>query len=266
VAAPGVAVAENGSPTAAAPPIPPAPSLAGGAQRSPRLRDRSRRPSVSRRGRPRIGLVAGVGATIAAVLLAVVLAGGSHHRHPARSVAGTHATPTRGGTLATPTGGRTHATPTRATLPSTNRSSRPDSYSPPKRHHVDAKPKPAPRAAPSPVPATPVSLALAMQLQAQGHALLASGSYDIAANLLRRSIAVSGERLAACLQPLTVACLTYAYALYDLGRALLLGGDPQAAVAVLEDRLEIDNQRAVVQAELSLAQAEVRRTTTSAAH
>jgi tetratricopeptide (TPR) repeat protein len=123
-----------------------------------------------------------------------------------------------------------------------------------------------PRRAPSPRPATLVSPALAAQLQAQGHALLASGSYASAASVLRRSIAVSGERLADCLQPLTAACLTYAYALYDLGGALRLGGDPQAAVAVLEDRLEIDNQRPAVAAELDLAQTEARKATTSAAH
>ena len=29
-------------------------------------------------------------------------------------------------------------------------------------------------------------------------------------------------------------CLTYAYALYDLGRALRLSGDPTAAVPILE--------------------------------
>ena len=29
-------------------------------------------------------------------------------------------------------------------------------------------------------------------------------------------------------------CLTYAYALYDLGRALRLSGDPAAAVPILE--------------------------------
>lgn len=50
-------------------------------------------------------------------------------------------------------------------------------------------------------------------------------------------------------------CLTYAYALYDLGRALLLDGDPHAALGVLSKRLQIDNQRATVQEELELASA-----------
>jgi hypothetical protein len=274
VAAPGGAVAGNGSPTTAAPSIPPAPSRAGGPQRSPRFRDRPRRLNVSRLGRPPIVLVAGVVATIAAVLLAIALAGGSPHRHPARSVAGapatprragTHATPSRGSAPATPSRARTHGAPARASLPATNRSSRPVSSSPPKRHHVAANAKPAPPTAPSPGPATPVSPALAAQLEAQGHTLLAAGSYADAATVLRRSLAASGERLAACLQPLTLACLTYAYALYDLGRALALGDDPQAAVAILEDRLEIDNQRPVVATELRLAQVKAHATKTSAA-
>jgi hypothetical protein len=50
-------------------------------------------------------------------------------------------------------------------------------------------------------------------------------------------------------------CLTYAYALYDLGRALLLDGDPRAALGVLSERLQIDNQRATVQEQLELARA-----------
>jgi hypothetical protein len=46
-------------------------------------------------------------------------------------------------------------------------------------------------------------------------------------------------------------CLTYAYALYDLGRALELNGEPSAALPVLDQRLQIDNQRDVVAAELA---------------
>jgi hypothetical protein len=56
-----------------------------------------------------------------------------------------------------------------------------------------------------------------------------------------------------CIQPASATCLTYAYALYDLGRALRLSGDSAAAVPVLEARLQIDNQRATVAAELQLA-------------
>ena len=44
-----------------------------------------------------------------------------------------------------------------------------------------------------------------------------------------------------------------ALALYDLGRAVRLSGQPQAAVPILERRLQIDNQRSTVDAELQLA-------------
>ncbi len=47
--------------------------------------------------------------------------------------------------------------------------------------------------------------------------------------------------------------LYYAYALYDLGRSLLLSGDPKAAVGVLEQRLRIPDQTAVVQQTLNQA-------------
>lgn len=46
--------------------------------------------------------------------------------------------------------------------------------------------------------------------------------------------------------------LLVAYALYDLGGAVRLSGEPQAAVPILERRLQIDNQRWIVDAELHL--------------
>lgn len=56
--------------------------------------------------------------------------------------------------------------------------------------------------------------------------------------------------------PASGTCLTYAYALYDLGSALRLDGYPAAAVPILQRRLQIDNQRATVQAQLELALAQ----------
>ena len=47
--------------------------------------------------------------------------------------------------------------------------------------------------------------------------------------------------------------LTYAYALYDLGVELLKSGNPQAAIPVLRQRLQIPNQTATVQATLDQA-------------
>jgi serine/threonine-protein kinase len=79
-------------------------------------------------------------------------------------------------------------------------------------------------------------------LEARGHQLMVNGAYSEAIPLLRQAIdaAPPGE-------------LTYAYALYDLGRALRLAGDPQAAIPVLEHRLQIPNQLGVVLSELQLA-------------
>lgn len=124
------------------------------------------------------------------------------------------------------------------------------------RHHVS---KPHPRSSvvartpqtPRPQqPSTPVSPALATQFEAQGHDLLQSGQYSDAVAILERALAATGMHLSDCLEPANETCLTYAYALYDLGRALELKGDPGAALPVLEQRLQIDNQRDVVAAEL----------------
>ena len=57
------------------------------------------------------------------------------------------------------------------------------------------------------------------------------------------------------MEPSSETCLTFAYALYDLGRALRLDGQASAAIPVLSRRLRIDNQRAVVERELELARA-----------
>jgi hypothetical protein len=114
----------------------------------------------------------------------------------------------------------------------------------------------AERARVAPIPQTaavPVSQRLATNLEAQGHDLLTAGRYGSAVRVLERAIAATGERPNACVEPTSEVCLTYAYALYDLGRALRLSGQPSVAVPVLERRLEIDNQRPVVAAELALA-------------
>jgi hypothetical protein len=103
------------------------------------------------------------------------------------------------------------------------------------------------------VPPTPVSPALATDLESQGHALLQGGQYGAAIGVLRRALAATGEQAHACLEPSSDNCLTYAYALYDLGRALRLSGNSAAAVPILEARLEIDNQRSTVASELQLA-------------
>jgi hypothetical protein len=140
------------------------------------------------------------------------------------------------------------------------------------RTHAHARPGTPPRRAPAqaaapvelagvPVPGglrgrtppVPVSPGAAAALESEGHRLLAAGQYSAAVDRLLGAIRASGQSLAQCMEPGTEACLTFAYALYDLGRALRLDGDPSAAIPVLRQRLRIDNQRPIVQQELELA-------------
>jgi hypothetical protein len=90
-------------------------------------------------------------------------------------------------------------------------------------------------------------------LQAEGHQLLGAERYTAAIGDLRRAVAASGESAARCAASETEACLTYAYALFDLGRALRLNGDRAGAIAILSERLRIHNQREAVQEELNQA-------------
>jgi hypothetical protein len=110
---------------------------------------------------------------------------------------------------------------------------------------------------PRSTPAVPVSTALAARLESQGHELLQAGRYGEAVPVLERALAATGESVGACVQPASDRCLTYAYALYDLGRALMFSGSTAAAVTVLEHRLQIENQRPVVAAELRSARREL---------
>jgi tetratricopeptide (TPR) repeat protein len=79
-------------------------------------------------------------------------------------------------------------------------------------------------------------------LEARGHQLMTSGDYAAAVPVLRRAVAAASPD-----------SLTFAYALYDLGRSLRLAGDPKDAVTVLYQRLQIPNQTDVVRQELQLA-------------
>jgi hypothetical protein len=105
----------------------------------------------------------------------------------------------------------------------------------------------------------PVSPTEAAQIQLAGHQLLDQNEFVGAIRAMRTAIAASGQSLSGCRVPATQACLTYAYALYDLGRALRLSGHPAAAVSVLETRLQIADQRTLVAYELELARAQLRQ-------
>jgi hypothetical protein len=101
----------------------------------------------------------------------------------------------------------------------------------------------------------------ATQLQAEGHQLLAEGHYAAAATDLRAAITASGGSPARCQEPSTESCLAYAYALYDLGRALQAQNKPGQAVPVLHERLRIDNQRQTVLAQLHSARQQMHAVT-----
>jgi len=91
----------------------------------------------------------------------------------------------------------------------------------------------------------------AAQLNDRGFRLMNSGRYAEAIPLLRRAISASSPRS---------TDLTYAYALFNLGRSLRLARRPQEAIPLLERRLQIKNQRATVARELEAARRGARST------
>lgn len=91
-------------------------------------------------------------------------------------------------------------------------------------------------------PPPPAALPTPASLEQQGHQLMVGGQYHRAIPVLKKAVA-SAPR----------SSLTYAYALFDLGRSLRLAGDPRAAVPILWQRLQIPNQTDVVRNELALA-------------
>ena len=89
-------------------------------------------------------------------------------------------------------------------------------------------------------------------LNNQGFSLLQQGSAVAAVAPLQRSVhafRMQGRK----------AQIDYAYALYNLGNALRLSGQPAAAIPYLEERLSISNfKRGVVENELETARAQAR--------
>ena len=184
---------------------------------------------------PTVRLLAPVALCVAALIVGVLvvsgLGGGASHRRSASVPRARHAQQLASTTHAAGTTTQSTTAATNQTTTATNQAT----------------------TATNPAPPTPVSAALATQLESQGHALLQGGQYADAVRVLRRALAATGEQAQACLQPSSNNCLTYAYALYDLGRALRLSGNSAAAVPILEARLQIDNQRSTVASELQLA-------------
>jgi eukaryotic-like serine/threonine-protein kinase len=83
------------------------------------------------------------------------------------------------------------------------------------------------------------------ELNDEGFSLMQAGRYDEAITLLRQAL----ERL-------SPGDLTYAYALFNLGRSLRLAGRPEEAIPVLEQRLRIPDQTSTVRRELAAARRE----------
>jgi len=105
-----------------------------------------------------------------------------------------------------------------------------------------AKPKTAPQTVTGTAAAATTTPPTADTLEARGHQLMADGDYAAAIPVLRQAV-----------QAASPTSLTYAYALYDLGRSLRLAGDPRDAVTVLYQRLKIPNQTQTVREQLQLA-------------
>jgi eukaryotic-like serine/threonine-protein kinase len=82
------------------------------------------------------------------------------------------------------------------------------------------------------------------QLNEQGFALMQQGDYAGAVPILQRAVASWPE---------DSQDINYAYALFNLGKSLNRSGNPDEAIPYLEKRLNWNDQRETVQAELDLA-------------
>jgi serine/threonine-protein kinase len=121
----------------------------------------------------------------------------------------------------------------------------------PKKAKKPKKPKKDKGAAPAPA-ATPTAegdAARGAQLNNEGFILMNQGRYDEAVPLLQEAVNSFPEG---------TTDVNYAYALFNLGKALRLAGRPDEAIPVLERRLEIPNQTETVQRELDLARQQAR--------
>jgi serine/threonine-protein kinase len=189
------------------------------AARSPGRPGTPQRAPIAHRSRARVGILAALAAALLGIGIAAAASGGGGSR-------------TAGHTTAS------HATrPKPAAKPHAKTSAKPQSTAAqPSTGATSASPPPPT------TPSTPAPSGGASGLEAQGHALMEAGNYRGAIPVLRQAVAAASPN-----------SLTYAYALYDLGRSLRLAGDPRAAAQILYRRLQIPNQTATVRAELALA-------------
>ena len=111
----------------------------------------------------------------------------------------------------------------------------------------EAPAEPAPAPEPEPQEEAPAEQpASGADLNQQGFDLMNQGRYEEAIPVLQQAVDALSES----------GGLSYAYALYNLGRSLRLAGRPAEAIPVLEQRLTIPNQQGVVRRELDAARRE----------
>lgn len=174
-------------------------------------------PSIRRTSRARMAVLAALAVALLGIGIAAAASGGGGPRTAGRNLA-SHRAHRHAAAKTHSKTTKSHAATSTPTTPTT------------------------PAQSSAPAPSTPAPAAGASALEAQGHALMEAGNYGGAIPVLRQAVAAASP-----------GSLTYAYALYDLGRSLRLAGDPRAAVQVLWQRLKIPNQTSTVRAELALA-------------
>jgi hypothetical protein len=134
-----------------------------------------------------------------------------------------------------------------------------------KTHHAATKPKATTKTTPSTASTTSPPTAAgtdtaslnARQIQAYQQINGGNPAAGLAADqAILGTLAHQGYSVSRCREPASdQACLIFAHALFDVGHALRLLGQPAAAADYLRQRLQIDDQRSVVLAELQALKA-----------
>jgi eukaryotic-like serine/threonine-protein kinase len=117
----------------------------------------------------------------------------------------------------------------------------------PAQEEQPAEPTPAPAEEQQPAPEEQTGSfdpARGAELNNQGYSMMQGGDYAGAVPILQEAVS---------LWPENSQDINYAYALFNLGQALNRSGNPEAAIPYLEKRLQWNDQRDTVQAELDLA-------------
>jgi len=105
-----------------------------------------------------------------------------------------------------------------------------------------AEPEPAPEEAAPEEQTGSFDPARGAELNNQGYSMMQGGDYAGAVPILQEAVS---------LWPEDSQDINYAYALFNLGQALNRSGNPEAAIPYLEKRLQWNDQRDTVQAELN---------------